>query len=114
MRMTERIKFIEPTVTADQSGGFDKSHDTVVYECWADVSQDGSGREFQNMQIRNATVVNIKIRYNPGFEVKMKYSIVWQGKKLIIHTVPDKTEKGFISFRAYYNPDLDYEIQDTS
>jgi SPP1 family predicted phage head-tail adaptor len=103
-RLTERIVFLQPTTTADDYGGFTRTTYTEVYECWANVQQSASNREFQSMQNVNMVGVDITMRYAFEFVPSIENNISWRGKLLTIHGSPDLSEKNIIKLRAWYDP----------
>jgi hypothetical protein len=104
MRLKERITFVEAGTTDDTAGGYDKVNDIVLYECWANVTQGSSSRQFQNLQLTNMVMVTVTMRKSPDFNPSTGQNIRWKNKYMTVQGEPDQSETQFISFIATYDP----------
>jgi SPP1 family predicted phage head-tail adaptor len=103
-RMSERIQFVRAETTGDDSGGYIAGKYKKLYECWANVQQSASNRDFQNMQMANMVSVEITMRYAFTFIPNIDMNIIYREKLLTIHGAPDLSEKNFIKITAFYDP----------
>lgn len=113
-RLKDKILFVQAETVSDLSGGWLNDGNTILYECWANVTQSNSSRQFQEMQIANMVLVTVQMRTNPIFAPQAGHNIIWRDRFLTVHGEPDLSQRQFIEFQAAYDPKVKVSENGTS